>query len=168
MDRISDLREMLSERRVGFLVDEVMNGTHHFEEGAGPGGELLMEFRVTWGNKHLGRFLNPFGDEFFINSLKGKVTVGGLVEDADCEGRLELKYIPDAKIRYIFDFRGPRMKRYHFVGEKRDIRPWNLHRTHTTLYGTLAEVKTGRVISKSILYFRLNTMPVFLKSMRLG
>jgi len=167
MGRIGDIVQMVQERRLGFMMDERMTGTHRFVEGAGPAGELPMHFEVTWGNKRLERWANPLGDQFMMNWLKGAVTVGGLCENAPCEGTLELRYLQEAKIRYTFNFEA-NGKRYHYVGEKVNIRPWNLHRTHTTCFGKITEVGTGKLISEGTLYFKLATMPQFMLSMRLG
>ncbi len=168
MDRIELIKKMFKEHRLGFMMDEVMSGSHHFVDGAGPSGEFPMEFRVTWGTRHMVPYLNPFGHNFMSNFLEGTVTVGGLVENAACRGTLDLKYFSEAKIRYSFNFKGPSGEPLHYVGEKVNIRPWNLHRTHTTCYGTITDLKTGKDISRSILYFRFGTIPAFIASMRLG
>jgi len=168
VDRLGLLKRMLAERRLGFMMDEVMTGTHHFVDGAGPAGEHPLQFRVTWGTRHLGAYLNPFGHNFMSNYLEGRVSVGGLVENAPCRGTLDLKYFTGAKIRYEFDFKDSEGVPYRYVGEKVNLRPWNLHRTHTTCYGTITNLDTGKDISKSIVYFKLDTALDFVKSMRLG
>lgn len=158
---------MLKERRIGFLIDEVMSGEHEFEPGCGPVGKRPMEFRVTWGPKYLLPWLNPWGGSFMTQKLQGTVTIDGLCKDAPCHGTLEIKYFTEHKIRYTFDFR-VREKAYHFVGEKRNIRPWNLHVSHTTCYGELREMATQKLVSRSVTYFRLRTTPDFLFSWRLA
>jgi hypothetical protein len=168
VERISLIKRMLAERRLGFLMDELMQGTHHFVNGFGPEGEHEMFFEVTWGTRHLANYLNPFGANFMSNFLEGTITVGGLVERAACRGTLDLKYFSEAKIRYKFTFKDDKGVPYRYVGEKVNIRPWNLHRTHTTCYGTITNLETGKDISKSILYFKLDTVPAFIKSVRLG
>jgi len=167
MGRINDLKNMLSEKRVGFLMDEVMTGEHEFEPGHGEPGKKFMEFRVTWGPKRLGEFANPIGGKFMYNDLYGYVDIEGLCQNAPVEGSLELLYFSEGKIRYSFDFEVDGTP-YHFIGEKRDIRPWNLHRTHTTCYGELIDTSTGEVVSRSVTHFRLHTAPAFMASMRLG
>ena len=148
-------------------MDEVMTGTHEFKSGYGPPGEKFMEFRATWGPKHMHEFINPVGGKWLYNDLEGHVDIEDLCQDAPMKGSLELLYFQEGKIRYTFDFEVDGTE-YHFVGEKRDIRPWNLHRTHTTCYGVLTEKLTGQVVSESITYFKLNTVPAFMASMRLG
>lgn len=165
--KLESLTRMLAEGRVGFAADEVMTGTHQFLAGAGPEGEFTLEFRVTWGARHLGRWLNPFGGEFMTNFLHGRVSVGGLVEGASCQGVLELRYLTEASIRYRFEFSAGGA-RYRYLGEKVNIRPWNLHRSHTTCYGTITNLDTGRDISRSIVYFKLSSLPRFLASFRLA
>jgi len=78
--------------------------------------------------------------------------------------------VPDALLRYRFEFDagaggGPRRCRY--LGEKRGLRPWNLHRTHTICYGEISDVATGEVISDSVVRFDLRELPAFLASLRL-
>jgi len=167
MGRLEALINMVKEGRVGFLMDEVMSGEHEFEPGFGKPGKRPMEFRVTWGPKSVLHWLNPVGGSFMKQPLAGAVTIDGLCTNAACTGTLELNYITEQKIRYTFDF-GVNGKEYHFVGEKRNIRPWNLHVTHTTCYGELHAVKTGKLVSRSVTYFRLKTAPAFLMSMRLA
>lgn len=167
MSRLKEFKEMLAERRLGFKMNEVMTGTHCFEPGFGDPGDKFIEFRVTWGPKHLGEWLNPVGGKFMYNDMEGVVTVEGLCENAPVVGSLELLYFTEAKIRYTFTFEVDGAE-YLFIGEKINIRPWNLHRTHTTCYGTLSERDTGRVVSKSTTYFRMKTMPAFLASVRLA
>ena len=96
------------------------------------------------------------------------VTVGGLVNDAPCRGTLDLAYFTEAKIRYTFDFRDDEGTPYRYIGEKVNLRPWNLHKTHTTCYGTIVNLKTNKEVSKSILYFKFETIPEFMASFRLG
>ena len=153
---------------VGFAMDETMSGTHRFVEDDQPTGDLPMSFTLTWGTQDLRTFLDPRSKETFCTAdAKGHVTVAGLVEDAECTGTLELRYFPEAKIRYKFSFKGKHGKKFHYVGEKINLRPWNLHRTHTTCYGTIYATRTGQEVSKSITYSRFSTLPAFLMSFRL-
>jgi len=165
MGRLGDLVSMLTERRVGFQMDEVMTGTHRFEPEFGPSDEKFMEFRAAWGPKHASEFFNPLGGKFMYNDLNGYVDIEGLCQNTPMNGSLELNYFTEAKIRYTFEFEVDG-KEYLYVGEKRDIRPWNLHRTHTTCYGVLSEKLSGRVVSRSITYFRFKTAPKFMLSFR--
>jgi hypothetical protein len=167
MGLVNTLKSMVHEKRVGFAMDEVMTGTHEFVKGKGPAGDHPMEYRVTWGHRKLADWFNPFGGEFMTNTLFGKVDVGGLAIDAECKGTLELCYFTEAKIRYTFEFANDEGKKYKYVGEKKGLRPWNLHRTHTTCYGQIIEVESGEVISEGIVYFRFATIPAFMLSFRL-
>ena len=168
MIRIDALKQMVAERRFGFEMDEVMTGTHQFENGKGPEGTFPMEFRVTWGAKNLGPWINPVGGEFMVNQLKGKVDVGGLVIDADCDGTLELRYMQDQLIRYTFQFADDSGTLYRYIGEKRDLRPWNLHKTHTTCYGKITNLGTGELVSTGTVYFRYSQILPFVLSFRLA
>jgi hypothetical protein len=159
---------MLRERRLGFMMDELMTGTHHFVNQAGPDGEHPMSFNISWGTRRLAPYLNPLNQRFLSNFVEGTVNVGGLVENARCRGTLDLLYFTESKIRYNFTFKDAAGKAYRYVGEKVNIRPWNLHRTHFTCYGTITDLSTEKEISKSILYFDFQTIPAFLKSFRLA
>ncbi len=151
---------------LGFKLDEIMTGTHNFVSQNEKEGELPINFSVTWGNKSLLKFLNPFSEEFFHSELKGFITVGGLVEKANCTGTLSLLYFTERKIRYEFSFKDDSGKQYQYIGEKVNIWPWNLHKTHVTCYGSVMESKTGKTISKSIVYFPLRETLAFILSFR--
>ncbi len=144
-----------------------MTGTHEFEPGFGDPGQKFMEFRGVWGPKHLTEFVNPVSGRFCYNDMTGTVTIEGLCENAPFVGSLELLYFSEAKIRYTFTFEANGTE-YLYVGEKINLRPWNLHRTHTTCFGTLSERDTGRLVSKSVTYFKFRTAPASLASARLG
>ena len=166
MGRLGDGLRRLREGGVGFLMDETMAGEHEFAPGFGPPGKRRLEFRVTWGPKSLLRWLTPGGSDFLRQGLAGTITAEGLCEAAPCTGTLELRYFSDQKIRYAFDFEaGGRRLRY--LGEKVDLRPWNLHVTHTTCYGRITEVDSGALVSTSVVRFWLTGLPGFLASLRL-
>lgn len=172
MGRWQELLSMLNERRLGFRIDEQLQGTHRFVRDFEPAGvtagtELPLSFSATWGHPHLSRFVNPLGDDFLFNLMEGTVTAGGLCDGADMKGTLELRYLKDASIRYTFEF-SAHDHPYRYVGEKRDIRPWNLHRTHTTCYGAITDLDTSEVLSESVVHFELSQLLKFFSSWRLG
>ena len=151
---------------VGFRIDELMSGHHMLGVD---GKERPMSFNITWGPDDILKWLNPFSDSFLTQELSGTVTIGGLCTDVPCSGTLELLYFTKQKIRYTFTFNTlsvdrNSVSRFRFVGEKINLRPWNLHRTHTTCYGELW--LNNRSISKSVTYFKLNTLLKFLSSFR--
>ena len=150
---------------MGFRIDEVMEGTHEFEGQDEPGGPLPFRFSVTWGPPNLRAFLNPSSDTFGTAPLHGVITVGGLCEEVFCDGTIEIDYFGRHTIRYVFEFETDGT-RYRFVGEKVNIRPWNLTVSHTTCFGTLLEADSGRLVSRSVTHFRLRTLPAFLASLR--
>ncbi|MEA2102174.1 MAG: hypothetical protein U9P80_06325 [Thermodesulfobacteriota bacterium] len=152
---------------VGFKVDEIMVGTHRFVSGKGTEGEQPLHFSITWGNKNLLEFLNPFSDEFLFSRVRGFITVKGLVDRADCEGSLHLMYFNGRKIRYELDFTADDGKAYRYVGEKTNIWPWNIYRTHRTCYGTVTPVSSGDRISDSVVYFPYREAIGFVLSARL-
>ncbi len=168
MNRLMEFLVMLMERRVGFKMDEEMKGMHHFVGEAGPPGSFPISFRVTWGPRHIQDFFNPLDPEFLTSGLEGMVSVGGLARNAPCRGMLQLLYFTEGKIRYTFDFNDDRGRPCRYLGEKVGIRPWTIYPAHTTCYGTISEADTGREISKSVVYFKLSSLPSFLMSFRLG
>lgn len=165
MGRLGESLQRLREGGVGFQLDETMSGEHEFAPGMGPAGKRRLEFCVTWGPKNLLRWLTPGSSDFLTQPLAGTVTAEGLCEEAACSGTLELRYLGEHLIRYTFDFEGGSRK-LRFVGEKREIRPWNLHVTHTTCFGKITELETGALVSTSVTHFRLRTLPSFLLSLR--
>lgn len=168
MGTLHDLwRGLRGERPVGFRMDEVMSGEHVFEPGCGPQGRHPMSFAVTWGPDDLRTWGDPRSGEFLTQDLEGTVTVGGLCGETPCRGRLELRYFDEHALRYTFEFDAAG-RRYRYVGEKVNIRPWNLPVSHTTCYGVLTEAHSGRLISRSVTHFRFRTIPAFLASLRLA
>jgi len=167
MSRIIDNLKLLVAGRLGFAIDETMSGHHEFEPGLGEPGEHPLEFRVTWGTKDVLDWVNRRGKRLPTQSLDGTISVGGLCENAPCHGSLELMYFDKKKIRYTLSF-WVEGTRYRFVGEKVNIRPWNLPVSHTTCYGTLTEADTGRLVSRSVTHFRMKTVPAFAGSLRLA
>ncbi len=172
MGRVRDLLQMVGEGRLGFLIDEQMSGQHRFTRdfppaGAALGQEAPLSFAVTWGHPRLERFLNPLGGDFLFAVMRGTVDAGGLAARAPLKGALELRYFQDATVRYTFEF-DALGRPFRYVGEKRGIRPWNLHRTHTECYGTLTDLTTAEVISESLVRFDLKRLPCFLASLRPG
>lgn len=161
------IRNFMSKRgwRGGFSIQEVMSGEHEFEPGCGPSGRYPFEFHVTWGTDKLLQWLDRSSETFLVSDLEGKVTVGGLCKEAPCKGQLELKYFGERRLRYTFDFQNDGTT-YHFVGEKVNIRPWNLPVSHTTCFGVLTEKETGKLVSRSVTHFRFRSLPRFLASLR--
>jgi hypothetical protein len=148
-----------------YALDEVMQGTHEFEPGTGPAGIHPFRFCVTWGTKSVRSFLAP-GSHHLTASLSGTVTAGSLCNDAPCDGTLRIDYFGRHTIRYEFEFPSDQ-GRCRFVGEKVNIRAWNLPVSHTTCFGTVTRVSDGRLLSRAVVHFRLRTLPAFLGSLRL-
>ncbi len=151
---------------LGFSMDEIMQGEHEFENGFGPEGKKRMIFKVNWGTSQLIEWLNPFGDNFMVNDLEGNISIDGLCEEAPCSGKLELKYFSEQKIKYTFEFEAAG-EDYIFIGEKRNIYPWNLPYSHTCCFGALRLKDSNELVSTSITHFRLDTLPEFLSSFQI-
>jgi len=150
----------------GFNMEELMIGDHEFTEGNGPEGKHPFFFKVIWGPKNLAKWANPFNKKFFTSGIEGEITIGGMAEKVPCKGTFELKYFDEQKIRYTLHFTIEGVD-YEYIGEKRNIYPWNLPYSHTTCFGKVTEVETGRVISESVTHFRLEDIPEFMKSFRI-
>ncbi len=151
-------------RQTGFQIHESMSGTHEFVSRQGPPGEFPFSFELDWGCDYLVHFLNPFSRAWFLSATSvGSIRVGALAEGAPCQGTLELRYFSEATIRYRMTF-SAKGNLYEYIGEKVGIRPWNLHRSHTTCYGVIHELDSGKEISRSLCYFRLTDLPAFLTS----
>lgn len=159
--------------KIGFRADEVMTGTYHaVANGNKVGKDLPMEFRVTWGSDDLVGFVrNILAAKPAVSWMHGVVDIGGFCKDAPIRGKLELNYFGEGIIRYTFDF-ALRGHNFRYIGEKRNLRPWNLHKTHTTCYGTLYDLSVPwaggpLAIAESVTHFRLRTAPAFVASFRL-
>jgi len=151
----------------GFHMLEEMKGQHEFEPAFGNGGKRPMVFRATWGTDEIGAWADPRSDEFLVNDLDGTVTIDGLCHEAPCKGTLALRYFKDFTIRYTFDFQVDGTA-YRYVGEKMDIKPWNLVWSHTKCFGRLIKRDTGELVSTSLTHFRFRSVPRFLASLRVG
>ncbi len=143
-----------------------MRGTHEFHEGYGPDGAWPFAFRVTWGPKSLRSWLSPRSDDFMRGELRGEVMAGGLCEWTPCEGTIELDYIREHRIRYDFRFRAAG-KALRFVGDKKNIKAWNLPVSHTTCFGVITEAASHRLVSTSVSLFRFRDLPAFIAAWRL-
>ena len=149
---------------MGFRIRETMSGTHEFSDGAGPAGEHAFAFRLRWGPDRLTDWLNPFGERYLWQEAEGNVQVGGLCDWTPCKGTLSLEY-GQARVRYAFDFEVD-AQTYRFSGEKLNLRPWNLPTSHTTCFGTVTELSSGKPVSTSVTRFSLWDLPSFLGSLR--
>ena len=143
---------------MGFRARELMRGWHEFADGAGPPGRQPFSFRASWGPDSIRDWLNPTRPTFLWQELEGTVSAGGLCADAPCRGTLELDYFRRRRIRYDFDF-DVAGTTYRYVGEKTNLRLWNLAVTHTTCYGVVTERRTGKLVSTGTTLFHLRDLP---------
>ena len=148
---------------MGFRITETMRGTHELREG--PPGPQPFAFRVTWGPDRLRDWVNPVSDRFLWQPLEGQVLAGGLCDWTPCRGTLALEYFARRRIRYELDF-DVRGVVHRFVGEKVNIRPWNLLVSHTTCTGAITELATARLVSTVVVTFRLRDLPAMVLSTR--
>jgi hypothetical protein len=144
---------------MGFFASEIMSGHHEFADRGGPSEQLPFAFRVDWGPERLRDWLNPSHPGFLWQELEGEVQVGGLCGWTPCRGTLHLEYVPKRRIRYDFDFEVDGVV-YRYVGDKKNIRLWNLAVSHTTCFGVLTERETGKLVSTSVSFFHLRHLPM--------
>lgn len=150
-------------RTPGFTISETMSGEHSPVDGS---ESHPIEFDATWGAPSLARLIDPSHPEFFTFDMHGSITADGLCEGAELNGYLSVEYFSKARIRYAFSFQADRTL-HRFEGSKSDMRPWNLHRTHTTLHGRIVrEVDT--MVSEATLTFPLWRLPIMALSFRLN
>lgn len=164
-----ELRELVKKIRegnLGFRIDEVMAGEHEFEAGFGPPGKRPMEFRATWGPDSIAQWIRPSSGRFLWQEMDGEVSMDGLCHRAPMKGTLDLRYFDEKRLRYRFEFEAGGQS-YLYVGEKVNIRPWNLPTSHTTCYGRCTEKESGRLVSTSVTFFHVRRMPEFVASLRL-
>jgi hypothetical protein len=144
---------------MGFVATEIMSGHHEFVAGDGPAGQLPFAFRVKWGPERIRDWINPRHPGFLWQELSGEVQIGGLCEWTPCRGTLHLEYFPKRRIRYDFDFEVDGTA-YHFIGDKKNIRLWNLLVSHFTCFGVITERATGKLVSTSVSFFHLRHFPM--------
>ncbi len=150
---------------MGFRIRETMSGHHEFALGQGPAGRHPFAFHIQWGPDRLLDWLNPLGEQFLWQEVQGEVEIGGLCERTPCTGTLSMEYFKLQRIRYTLDFELNSVS-YRFIGEKSNIRPWNLATSHTTCFGTLVELGSGKLVSTSVTEFRMRDIPRFVASLR--
>lgn len=150
---------------MGFRLSETMSGEHEFRDGRAPAGPFPCALRLRWGPERLRDWLNPLSGTFLWQEAAGELRFEGLCDWTPCKGTLELDYFRRRRIRYELDLEHEGVA-YRFVGEKLDLRPWNLAVSHTTCFGTLIELGSGRLVSTSLLRFRLSDLPGFVLSWR--
>ena len=149
----------------GFRVRESMVGHHEFVDGQGPPGMLPLRFEGEWGPDRVRDWLDPRKPSFLWQEIHGTVTAGGLCGPVPFEGTLELRYFTERRIRYTLDFDvGGRAMR--LVGDKENLRWWNLLVTHTTCFTTITELSSGRLVSRGTVLFRLRDLPGLMRIRR--
>ena len=150
---------------MGFRIREEMIGHHEFRNDFGPPGRHPFVMRVEWGPEKVRNWLNPRNDAFLWQELSGEVFAGGLCDHVPCAGTLHLQYFRKRQIMYSFDFAVDDVI-YRYVGHKKNIHLHNLLVSHTTCFGTIVELATGKLVSTSLCTFRLHHLPSMLGSIR--
>lgn len=149
---------------MGFQTYETMRGHHEFV-GEGPPGRQPFAFRGAWGPDRLRDWLNPASDRFLWQELRGEVLAGGLCDWTPMQGTLAMQYFGLRRIRYEFDFEVAG-EGYRWLGDKHDIRLWNLPFSHTTCSGALTHRASGRLVSTGVVFFQMRDLPGLLRLRR--
>jgi hypothetical protein len=153
-------------KHIGF--SESMSGTHTFLEGPNAGKKLAIRFTIDVKSLPLPEFLNVMNlDTFFVCDIAGTLTAEGLVEKTPAKGRLLMRYFHEQKLHYYLEFEGPDGKQYYFKGEKRNIWPWNIWKTHFRLYSGIYEKETNKMVSEGMLYFLYSDLPKWITTFKL-
>ena len=145
---------------LGFEIQETMSG---YDDNGDP-----FEFNVTWGVDDW-KNINMGPVKF---DLKGTVLFNNQI--CPCEGNLIIDYFGTNSIKYNFDFTAnidcanqPYYRKLEYLGEKINIKPWNLLTSHTTCFGVILGDYSNDLVAKTNTFFKLKTIPKFLSSFRL-
>lgn len=149
-------------------MSESMVGWHDDDEW---GNLLEFRFDVGWTTRNLGEWLANLCAGELVCDMEGTVYAERIT---DCpvpieNGRMVIDYSA-GYISYEFEFEvGGRCFRY--IGEKADIRPMTLPRSHMQCFGEIIELKPWNLcydhVAQSITYFRWRDVPSFIGSARI-
>jgi hypothetical protein len=158
---------------LGFSIKERMEGFYALHPEKAFDKNNTMIFDIEWGTSNLLEWLNPKNENFMVSGLQGTIEIDGFTKPVPCWGTLSLDYFRTNTIQYIFEFDsmvktkvGGFTKRYVYTGEKLNIKPWNLLTSHTTCFGTLVEKETGKLVARSVVYFKFKNLFSFLTSLK--
>lgn len=138
----------------GFKFTETMSGTFRRDDQ-----DRHLSFTVT---VRAPSVLEHLKDRRAL--LTGRVTAEGLCQNAPGDGEIIIDPAFGRYIRYDLHFTADDGMGYRLFGQK-DVDPWHLTRTMTTLPATL-ESDDGREHWKALLRFDLWDLPGFLWSFR--
>lgn len=147
----------------GFRVRERMVGWHELVHG--PAGQLPLSFEGEWGPDRVRDWLDPRRPTFLWQEIRGTVTAAGLCGPTPFRGTLSLEYVGPRRIRYALDF-DVDGRPHRLVGDKENLRWWNLLVTHTTCFVTITDLTTGALVSRGTVLFRLRDLPGLLRIRR--
>lgn len=161
----------------GFNITEDMVGKHTFDDGfahdflphlydMGFDYWMPMSFNAVWGTDDIQKLMAYYLSSGVLTfKLNGTIDVSGLCQSALIQnGVLVLDYFNTHELMYNFDFK-VRDKFYNYTGRKYNIQLWNLLTSHTTCFGTITS--GGRLVSTSVVYFKLGSALKFLSSFQL-
>ncbi|MFA6032618.1 MAG: hypothetical protein WC889_06940, partial [Myxococcota bacterium] len=150
----------------GFQFQESVSGTHRFVEKRRDRGEMPFSFRFVADTDKLKEALHPETRDFFRMTIDGTIRMDGVCSAAPFAGTLEISLIRKRQLIYDFEFKGENGTMYRFAGHK-DLSLFQPIKSVMTLYGEVANAKTGRVISTSISFLDLRDLPLLLKSLKI-
>lgn len=154
----------------GFAIQERMEGEGWLDFGSIElnRGTDPIYFDVVWGTKSIANLLynaykNNGNMEF---CLKGYINFGPVTygRELPCEGHLTINYL-QGFIQYVIIFT-QNGKEYRYLGEKVNIKLWNLLTSHTTCFGIVTD-SCGQLFHRSVTHFRLSSIPKFISSFKI-
>lgn len=136
--------------------EEEMAGTYESFDASLPGGEFSFRIRVTCDDVRDPRVIE--------GRIEGDAFLAGVVKDAPLLGTITISPVWRRTIAYAFTFQVAG-KPWRFAGQK-DVKPWALLKTMTTLPGTIYD-DTGKPVAKAVTTFNARRdMLAFLRSYR--
>jgi len=150
----------------GFEFVETMEGYHYMP--AVTAKKMDTCFTVKWGTENIKEVLNPKSNQFLMFQMAGILEIEGITEKTRTFGYLHLDY-PHNRIQYMLQFKSaeqPPVNDYMFIGEKMNVKWWNLPFSHTTCYTTVIN-GADQLISRGVVFFKLKNLWPFLKSFKL-
>jgi hypothetical protein len=144
----------------GFRFREALSGTYYRLDE--PFVERSISFSYTARADSVPAFLLEK-----VARMDGIVTVDGLCDKAELEGRLVIKTEGNWRVSYDFWFRGKDQRRYNFHGEK-DLFWVGFFGSISTLPGSLYDDAGAEVARASLSFDVRKDLPQFLRSLKVA
>lgn len=163
-----DFKSLLSMKDIkGFEFTEVMEGYHYMP--AVKKESMPLKFTLKWGTENLKDTLNPNSNRYLQFAAAGILEADGIVTGGTRTfGLIHLNY-PENIIQYMLQFKSaerPPVNDYVLVGEKMNIKWYNLPYSHTTCYTTIVN-GADQLISRGVAFFKMKNALSFIKSFKI-